>query len=52
MRKASNIARHELMGLHVEVIAAGDPGMTGLEGTISDETKNTLTIKKKTEIGR
>jgi ribonuclease P protein subunit POP4 len=40
-----NILRHELVGLRAKVVEASDSGLKGLSGVISDETKNTLTLK-------
>jgi len=39
-----NIARHELIGLEVE-IASSNKKINGMKGKIIDETKNTITIK-------
>lgn len=40
-----NILRHELVGLKAEVADSTDPSLKGLSGTISDETKRTITLK-------
>ncbi len=40
-----NILRHELVGLRAKVAESRDPGLKGLSGRITDETKNTLTLK-------
>lgn len=43
-----NLPKHELIGLHAEVIESTDPTHEGIEGEILDETKNTLRIGDKT----
>lgn len=40
-----NIAQHELIGLHVEVIESSDKGLIGVYGRVVDETKNMLIIE-------
>lgn len=45
MRNASNILRHELIGLEIEVTASKNPSLIGKKGTIANETKNTIHIK-------
>ncbi len=45
MINARNIARHELIGLEVEITRSNDPTLKDLKGRIVDETKNTLTIE-------
>jgi ribonuclease P protein subunit POP4 len=47
MRNKRNIGRHELIGLDIEVISATDKVLVGMRGTITDETRNTIIIKKK-----
>ncbi|MBU2637545.1 MAG: ribonuclease P protein subunit [Nanoarchaeota archaeon] len=49
MRTASNIARHELIGLEIEVVAAKNKSLVGRKGVILDETRDTLKIKEKTK---
>ena len=44
MRDARNLARHELIGLRVRVVENPDPTISGCEGVVTDETRNTLTI--------
>ena len=39
-----NLPKHELIGLHAEVIESTDPTQEGLSGEIMDETKHTLRI--------
>ena len=46
MRTASNLQTHELVGLHLRVVRASDGGMVGMEGTVVDETRETLVIGK------
>ncbi|MCQ8898057.1 MAG: ribonuclease P protein component 1 [Hadesarchaea archaeon] len=41
----SNLARHELIGLEVEILESRDPGLRGLRGRVVDETKNMLKIR-------
>lgn len=43
--RPANLARHELMGLEVEVLDSRDPGLRGLRGRVVDETKNMLKIR-------
>lgn len=40
-----NLARHELIGLKVLVRRSPDPSLRGREGTVMDETRNTLIIE-------
>lgn len=39
-----NISRHELIGLKVKVSRAANRQLTGLSGTVVDETRNTLKL--------
>jgi|AntDeeMetagen681_2_1112603.scaffolds.fasta_scaffold16188_3 ribonuclease P protein subunit POP4 len=39
------LARHELCGLHTRVAAADNPALTGIEGRVVRETKNTLSVE-------
>jgi len=41
----SNLPRHELIGLEVEILDSRDPGLRGLRGRVVDETKNMLKIR-------
>lgn len=43
-RKPENLVRHELIGLPVMVVEHTDPGLEDKEGTVVDETMNTLTL--------
>jgi len=40
-----NVAAHEWIGLKVKIAKSTDPALQGLEGTVRDETMNTLTIE-------
>ncbi len=40
-----NIVIHELIGLHVRVANHSDPSLIGVEGTVVDETMNTLVVE-------
>lgn len=40
-----NIFRHEFVGLHVAVAASPHEGYKGINGTVVDETKNTIKIE-------
>ncbi len=37
--------RHEMIGLKMEVIESKNKNLIGIQGTIIDETKNTLIVK-------
>ena len=39
-----NILAHEWIGLQIIVKSCPDPGLSGLAGTVRDETRNTLLI--------
>lgn len=43
--KPANLARHELIGLDVQVESNSMPGIVGLEGRIVDETRNTFILE-------
>jgi ribonuclease P protein subunit POP4 len=45
MISVQNVLSHELIGLDVLVVAAGNPTHIGVNGTIVDETKNMLAIR-------
>ena len=49
MRNESNLHLHDLIGLRVRVVQASDGGMIGMEGTVVDETRETLVIE---DVGR
>lgn len=39
-----NLARHELIGLEVEVVSSTNKSQIGIRGTVTDESRQTLTI--------
>ena len=39
------LVRHELIGLKCRVVRASNPEITGIEGTVIDETRNMLVIE-------
>ncbi|EMA49131.1 ribonuclease P protein component 1 [Halococcus salifodinae] len=41
----ATLARHELCGLHTRVAAADNATLTGIEGRVVRETKNTLSVE-------
>jgi len=41
-----NITKHELIGLEIKVVKSTNESLVGKQGTIIDETKNTITIKE------
>lgn len=43
--KPANLARHELIGLDVQVESNSMPGIVGLEGRIVDKTRNTFLLE-------
>ncbi len=40
-----SLARHELIGLQMQVEMSCNPGITGLSGQIVDETRNTFLLE-------
>ena len=42
---ASNIASHELVGLHATVVRSANPGTEGLQGTVIDETRSMIIMR-------
>lgn len=42
---SNNMRYHELIGIDARVVEATEMSLTGVEGMIFDETKNTLSIK-------
>lgn len=40
-----NLVRHELIGLKARVVKSTDSSQQGMQGTVIDETYNTLTIE-------
>jgi len=45
-RTPETLARHELVGLEVRVVAAANPDLVGVGGTVVGETTNTLRIER------
>ena len=45
-----NILAHEWIGLQVTVKSSPDPGLSGLAGTVRDETRNTLLIEAQSRL--
>jgi ribonuclease P protein subunit POP4 len=39
------LPRHEIIGLRVKILASSSRSMTGLTGTVIDETKNMLVVR-------
>ena len=39
------LKRHELIGLKCKVVHASNPEIIGIEGTVTDESKNMITIE-------
>ena len=50
--KPANLARHELIGLDVQVESNSMPGIVGLEGRIVDETRNTFLLETERKVLR
>jgi ribonuclease P protein subunit POP4 len=50
--RPDNIARHELIGLLVEVDSSSNSGLAGISGLIVDETRNTFLIETQRGIKR
>jgi len=42
----SNITRHELIGLEIKVVRSRNQSLTGKQGKVVDETRNTLIIEE------
>ncbi len=45
MRTPENIVRHELIGVHLEVVESSNKDAIGLRGKIVDETQKTFVVK-------
>jgi ribonuclease P protein subunit POP4 len=45
MMTPENLIKHELIGLKVKVVGSTNQSQVGLEGEVSDESRNTLTIQ-------
>ena len=48
MKITPNVLRHEFIGLEAKVVKSPHKDYIGASGTVIDETKNTLTLLKKT----
>jgi ribonuclease P protein subunit POP4 len=46
MINQANAARHELIGLEVEIASSPDPSYRGARGRVIDETRNTLVVSR------
>jgi ribonuclease P protein subunit POP4 len=44
MITAKTLARHELIGLRVEVVSSSNRSQVGAKGVVTDETRQTLTV--------
>jgi ribonuclease P protein subunit POP4 len=44
MMTGNNLARHELIGLGLEIVRCTDPSLTGTAGRVVDETRNSLVV--------
>jgi ribonuclease P protein subunit POP4 len=42
----ATLPRHELAGLHVEVVDSSNPDLVGVAGEVVDETTNTLLVAR------
>jgi len=40
-----NLIYHELIGLPAKVVESTDPSLVGIEGNVTDETRNMVTIE-------
>jgi ribonuclease P protein subunit POP4 len=47
-----NLARHELIGLEVEIDSSTNPSLIGRSGKVVDETRNTFLLETKRTILR
>lgn len=47
MAKPQDIIKHELIGLGIEIIASPNKSLVGKCGTITDETRSTITIEER-----
>ena len=45
-----NLLAHEWIGLQVSVEISRDPGVTGLNGIVRDETRNTLLLEARNRL--
>ena len=44
--KAAAIVQSELIGLKAKVVKSNNPSYVGISGSVTDETRNTLTIRQ------
>jgi len=51
MRTRDNLHQHELIGLRLRIVRAQDRSMVGMEGTVVDETRQTLRIEREGSTG-
>jgi len=49
MVNGRNLARHELIGLTVTVVRSTDPSIGGAEGSVVDETRNSMVIRRRSD---
>ncbi|MDD4651934.1 MAG: ribonuclease P protein component 1 [Methanothrix sp.] len=47
-----SLARHELIGLEVQVAFSSNPSQTGLKALVVDETRNTLLLETESRVLR
>ena len=45
MLNPKEIAKHELIGLEIEIVESRNKALIGIKGKITDETKNTITVE-------
>ena len=50
--RPENLARHELIGLHLAVEQSSNPCQAGLAGQVIDETRNTFLLETKSKVVR
>jgi len=50
--RPDNLARHELIGLHMTVGQSSNPCQAGLTGQVIDETRNTILLETKSKAAR
>ncbi len=50
--RPDNLARHELIGLHLTVEQSSNPCQAGLIGQVIDETRNTFLLETKAKVVR
>ncbi|MDD1721877.1 MAG: ribonuclease P protein subunit [Methanothrix sp.] len=48
--RPENLARHELIGLHLTVEQSSNPCQAGLIGQVIDETRNTFLLETKAKV--